>query len=199
MEINFQILTGIYIYKNFDPYSDGVFKSILQLIVDEDDELVMMVSNGAMEGFTFNISYEELENNFVSVRSFLENAQYVGKNAFRTVPIATDTILDLNFTGYHLTEDESGKNILNYFTDNSANVKQIVIYQDAENMLMYYNPDVNKKDSKDFSTKLRFVNSKYINKNWRYSNKVYELYHDPTEVILDLYTGESSKTKRYLL
>lgn len=187
--------TGLYIYKSYDPYSDGKFKTILQLKVDDKGNLYMEILNGFLRGFGFDIVGKELENNFISIRQFLDRAIYVGLNAVRLKDDSEDEI-DMNFTGW--VDEETG-NIEKYNTLSDKKL-QIILYRDEYNMLMYYDSNI-KKLELDETFHLRFINSKYVNRNWVAFEdyRGINFYDDKDEVMQDLYSIEGVVSKQMIL
>ena len=187
------LFTGLYIYKNYDPYSDGVFKSILQLNIDENGNLYMSLLNGFLRGFGFDITDKELETNFIPIRSFLDKSVYVGYNAFRMLT-EEDDISDLNFTGY--VDEETG--VLKNHNELYDSKLQIILYKDDNNMLMYYDTDMNKSEL-DETFRLRFINSKYVNDTyWCCFEDYRNLYIDKEAIMMDLYSIEGVESKQMI-
>ena len=200
MDLN--LVLGLYILKEEDEFGD-IFKSIYQLNIEEDGGLFLTIIDGPNEGLILdNITYEILERDFISISSFLENAEYIGKNVVR-IPAETDGELDLNFTGY-----------INEFTGELSDIKdllsfkkQLMLYVYDYNVLMYYDENSDEiaqafYDNLEVTNSVRglfFLNNKYVSSKWMTLENCSGVFEDRQQILLDFYTLDTVKSKRMIL
>lgn len=177
------IFTGLYIRKNYDFLGDDLFKSIYQLII-EDDRLYMIVIDGPYDaiGFGEEVTYEDLESEFINISNFILDSNYIGYNAAR---IPKDD--DLYFTGF--IDEKTG-----YEADPcdlSFQKRQVILFAKDGNMLMYYDENAYDHDDLYLLKGLFFLNGDYPTDNWLYLEDYRDLYKSKSEIINYMYENDT--------
>ena len=200
MDLN--LFLGLYILKEEDEFGD-IFKSIYQLNIKENGGLYLTIIDGPNEGVILdNITYEILDEYFMSISSFLENAEYVGKNVAR-IPVETESEMDLNFTGYIKEFTGEPSDIQDLLTFK----KQLMLYVYNYNVLMYYDEncyEIAQALSGDLEETesvrgLFFLNNEYVSSKWMAIEDCSGVFENRQQILLDFYTLDTVKSKRMIL
>lgn len=186
------IFGGLYIYKGEDPYSDGMFKSLMYLDITKDD-MFMTILNGPNKDLEIMVTLEDIQRDFVSVREFLDNSRHICRRAFRKLPETDSTDIDLSFTEFvYLGEEDDGTKLIG---EASEYIDQYVVNLDCDNILVYLDHPFDGGEDETISGNLGFVNKKYLKDKWKYTAEVCEMYSDDTDIVLELMMGAEGLQK----
>lgn len=186
------LLGGLYIKKQDDK---NYYKEIYQLKPIGSN--FMLISSNGSNHVIININ--ELERDYVSVRSILDNSEYLGIPCYRTKAIKTEDGYDTAFIPDQLNEYVTINQLeLISKYENALNKQYIVdkdyvicLYKTENDMLIY-------ESNKDYEgSHLKFISNKFIDNNWKYEGYFTKLYSDKDEIIRELYANNLNTKKRF--
>ena len=171
-------------------YCDKVFK--LSLV---DNNLYLEMQDTFLNNEVFPITLEELDENYISVLEFLNNAEYIGRESYREVPIYySSKTPDYSFVADEFHPFGAKSNLDNKeecshdeTISEDKKRKFVILYKGETHLICYHNTGHGNFLSTPRS-RLCIFDQRHVDDKWKFIGEELGMYKDYDDVITELST-----------